>query len=156
MSLPCPSNGFSDSSPLLASQIRVVWSLEPVAMCLFPSSENAINITPSVCPTSSVEFPILVSSGEKSAEVTHWLCASYGPEISSPSIAFHTQIVFLFEPDTMYCPLGEIGIDPIITNYISDDPVIDRSSVKSHALALSVWALVTRRVLFRKNKILVK
>jgi hypothetical protein len=66
--LVCPLRGFTTSSPVLASHIRIVLSAEPDTMW----------------------FP----SGEKPAEVTLLVCPLRGFTTSSPVLASHIRIVW--------------------------------------------------------------
>src|SRR3954449_8616098 len=77
----CPSNGPATSSPVCASQIRIIMSSEPETTCL-PSPENPTDLTQSVCPSN-------------------------GPATSSPVCASQTRTVLSDKPETTHLPSPE-------------------------------------------------
>jgi hypothetical protein len=116
--LVCPLSGPTTTSPVSASQTRIVWSDEPETMRLL-SCENATELTPLVCPSSgpTTSSPVSASqtrivwsdepetmrllSCENATELTQLVCPSSGPTTTSPVSASQTRIVWSLEPETM-------------------------------------------------------
>ena len=123
----CPMKGPETTSPVCASQIRILESPQPATMC-FPLGENATELTtffprpplkgPEITSTWPVSAPhtiilpslepdtIYLLSGENATERTMSVCLVKGPETWYVS-ASQTLTIQSHEPDTMYLPFGE-------------------------------------------------
>src|SRR6266702_3333190 len=90
--------------PSLFIMVRSVESMCPV-VSVFPVA--AFNIRIDSCPDETMHRP----SGDNATDSTEDVCTENGPDSVSPVVAFHTRIVWSFEPETMRWPSGEMATD---------------------------------------------